>query len=147
MLLLIFFFFFSSRRRHTRCALVTGVQTCALPISRRQRRSRRDVAAYRAVSAALNEKGAARFRTAPLNSVETPISANRIRRPGSVPSSPDRALRRASERGRRSTWCRRSPAIRAGRARAGAAVRRQAPFPSPSDRTNGGEGKGVLSSV
>src|SRR3546814_9885375 len=26
------FFFFSSRRRHTRCALVTGVQTCALPI-------------------------------------------------------------------------------------------------------------------
>src|SRR3546814_5530874 len=26
------FFFFSSRRRHTRCALVTGVQTCDLPI-------------------------------------------------------------------------------------------------------------------
>src|SRR3546814_5402293 len=26
-------FFFSSRRRHTRCAVVTGVQTCALPIS------------------------------------------------------------------------------------------------------------------
>src|SRR3546814_4555156 len=26
-------FLFSSRRRHTRCALVTGVQTCALPIS------------------------------------------------------------------------------------------------------------------
>src|SRR3546814_6386244 len=31
--LLFFSFFFSSRRRHTRCALVTGVQTCALPIS------------------------------------------------------------------------------------------------------------------
>src|SRR3546814_1119746 len=30
-----FSFFFSSRRRHTRCALVTGVQTCALPISQR----------------------------------------------------------------------------------------------------------------
>src|SRR3546814_5480121 len=29
---IIIFFFFSSRRRHTRCALVTGVQTCALPI-------------------------------------------------------------------------------------------------------------------
>src|SRR3546814_7896619 len=29
----IYFFFFSSRRRHTSCALVTGVQTCALPIS------------------------------------------------------------------------------------------------------------------
>src|SRR3546814_4927457 len=32
-LLLFLCFFFSSRRRHTRCALVTGVQTCALPIS------------------------------------------------------------------------------------------------------------------
>src|SRR3546814_5929848 len=31
---LCFLFFFSSRRRHTRCALVTGVQTCALPIWR-----------------------------------------------------------------------------------------------------------------
>src|SRR3546814_3402518 len=30
---LLLFFFFSSRRRHTICALVTGVQTCALPIS------------------------------------------------------------------------------------------------------------------
>src|SRR3546814_5674498 len=30
--ILCLFFFFSSRRRHTRCALVTGVQTCALPI-------------------------------------------------------------------------------------------------------------------
>src|SRR3546814_20188886 len=30
--ILFFFFFLSSRRRHTRCALVTGVQTCALPI-------------------------------------------------------------------------------------------------------------------
>src|SRR3546814_2656128 len=32
--LILMFCFFSSRRRHTRCALVTGVQTCALPISR-----------------------------------------------------------------------------------------------------------------
>src|SRR3546814_10614966 len=31
-------FFFSSRRRHTRCALVTGVQTCALPIYHALRR-------------------------------------------------------------------------------------------------------------
>src|SRR3546814_10793140 len=31
-LVVCFLFFFSSRRRHTRCALVTGVQTCALPI-------------------------------------------------------------------------------------------------------------------
>src|SRR3546814_8964509 len=35
MSLLMLFFFFSSRRRHTRCALVTGVQTCALPIWRK----------------------------------------------------------------------------------------------------------------
>src|SRR3546814_5001921 len=34
------FFFFSSRRRHTRCALVTGVQTCALPICANRKRSR-----------------------------------------------------------------------------------------------------------
>src|SRR3546814_5306276 len=33
-------FFFSSRRRHTRCALVTGVQTCALPISEADTRHR-----------------------------------------------------------------------------------------------------------
>src|SRR3546814_6568199 len=31
-IILLCIFFFSSRRRHTRCALVTGVQTCALPI-------------------------------------------------------------------------------------------------------------------
>src|SRR3546814_4113943 len=36
-LILLCFFFFSSRRRHTRCALVTGVQTCALPICRLSR--------------------------------------------------------------------------------------------------------------
>src|SRR3546814_1828438 len=35
-----FYFFFSSRRRHTRCALVTGVQTCALPISEAETRTR-----------------------------------------------------------------------------------------------------------
>src|SRR3546814_5398852 len=35
-------FFFSSRSRHTRCALVTGVQTCALPISTCRRPVRRD---------------------------------------------------------------------------------------------------------
>src|SRR3546814_657625 len=33
-------FFFSSRRRHTRCALVTGVQTCALPICSSRAKSR-----------------------------------------------------------------------------------------------------------
>src|SRR3546814_3495844 len=33
---LVVVFFFSSRRRHTRCALETGVQTCALPICERR---------------------------------------------------------------------------------------------------------------
>src|SRR3546814_9418538 len=32
MIIMLITFFFSSRRRHTSCALVTGVQTCALPI-------------------------------------------------------------------------------------------------------------------
>src|SRR3546814_6027159 len=43
-------FFFSSRRLHTRCALVTGVQTCALPISWRSApstKSARDARARR----------------------------------------------------------------------------------------------------
>src|SRR3546814_10887028 len=50
--LLCCFFFFSSRRRHTRCALVTGVQTCALPISglcRRDIPARRQIRALRLV--------------------------------------------------------------------------------------------------
>src|SRR3546814_13760847 len=41
----VWFFFFSSRRRHTRCALVTGVQTCALPISGLQLQLRRGTGA------------------------------------------------------------------------------------------------------
>src|SRR3546814_15345778 len=44
-------FFFSSRRRHTRCALVTGVQTCALPIYRRVRRIPQGQGASRGVAA------------------------------------------------------------------------------------------------
>src|SRR3546814_8851568 len=44
-------FFFSSRRRHTRCALVTGVQTCALPIS-----GYSDMAGRARVIAALTDK-------------------------------------------------------------------------------------------
>src|SRR3546814_13819015 len=35
----LYFFFFASRRRHTICALVTVVQTCALPISLRKGRA------------------------------------------------------------------------------------------------------------
>src|SRR3546814_7892368 len=42
LVVLLFLFFFSSRRRHTICALVTGVQTCALPISPPRAGFRRD---------------------------------------------------------------------------------------------------------
>src|SRR3546814_4660066 len=51
-------FFFSSRRRHTRCALVTGVQTCALPIYMR--------------------RGTTRTKN-----MDTPDSASDLERPGS----------------------------------------------------------------
>src|SRR3546814_4219236 len=58
------FFFFSSRRRHTRCALVTGVQTCALPILslgvRRQRGRRHGPRALPAVLPGLRRAGGAR---------------------------------------------------------------------------------------
>src|SRR3546814_5373846 len=46
----VFLVFFSSRRRHTRCALVTGVQTCALPICGRPRQSRGKVPWQRCAS-------------------------------------------------------------------------------------------------
>src|SRR3546814_9749178 len=50
------FFFFSSRRRHTRCALVTGVQTCALPIFGRSRGNRlRNAAAARVGEIAIGQ--------------------------------------------------------------------------------------------
>src|SRR3546814_10390115 len=38
-----YYFFFSSGRRHTICALVTGVQTCALPIWKAMEEARRDM--------------------------------------------------------------------------------------------------------
>src|SRR3546814_12612882 len=56
------FFFFSSRRRHTRCALVTGVQTCALPIYCRHGARRSNSSAAKATKQAMplpNENAAA----------------------------------------------------------------------------------------
>src|SRR3546814_5989884 len=51
------FFFFSGRRRHTRCALVTGVQTCARPISPIQPLLCGGDAQAVAMAAALEEQG------------------------------------------------------------------------------------------
>src|SRR3546814_4358055 len=52
-------FFFSSRRRHTRCALVTGVQTCALPIYRADETMRKS--AHDLFSLLVDEAAAAGF--------------------------------------------------------------------------------------
>src|SRR3546814_1080569 len=59
----IFFFFFSSRRRHTRCALVTGVQTCALPISYAAVRG--SIALMLAVASEPDSDGPTRWATDP----------------------------------------------------------------------------------
>src|SRR3546814_1867302 len=45
---MIYCFFFSSRRRHTRCALVTGVQTCAFRSSFSKQEARQDCVSSRA---------------------------------------------------------------------------------------------------
>src|SRR3546814_18676526 len=49
-------FFFSSRRRHTRCALVTGVQTCALPICPERFVTRKIVSAACRIASGSNER-------------------------------------------------------------------------------------------
>src|SRR3546814_6024885 len=59
---MIFYFFFSSRRRHTRCALVTGVQTCALPIYRLARMATQEMGKTYASAIAEVEKCVAGFR-------------------------------------------------------------------------------------
>src|SRR3546814_829295 len=97
------FFFFSSRRRHTRCALVTGVQTCALPIS----------AAFRRRAKRAARPGAA-----------SPRRAFRRGRPASgVRRSP------APARCRNRPWCRRRSADRHGAARRRAARGRRSRCP------------------
>src|SRR3546814_1747353 len=55
----LFLFFFSSRRRHTRCALVTGVQTCALPIFLRLGKAAVELALPDLHTIAADMKGAA----------------------------------------------------------------------------------------
>src|SRR3546814_3645318 len=61
-------FFFSSRRRHTRCALVTGVQTCALPISVR----RPPMSAYRKSPEAIARLTPEQYRVTQESATERP---------------------------------------------------------------------------
>src|SRR3546814_4511710 len=56
-------FFVSSRRRHTRCALVTGVQTCALPISDQLLRTTDDMNAPVSSAAQIIARARAEGRT------------------------------------------------------------------------------------
>src|SRR3546814_15157506 len=85
-------FFFSSRRRHTRCALVTGVQTCALPISLRKR--------YRTVWS-----GTASSRPSPTNRRNDSRSANASSSSRSdSPSSEERRVGKECVSTCRSRW-------------------------------------------
>src|SRR3546814_15602430 len=75
-----FCFFFSSRRRHTRCALVTGVQTCALPICNHWEKTSHSllVGAILHVLYAEPDKtlaGVARFLSDPKRPIETTLAA------------------------------------------------------------------------
>src|SRR3546814_5739001 len=77
--MLSFIFFFASRRRHTRCALVTGVQTCALPIYSKNER---------AIRAARRLLTASTFRWFGPSSVEAVMTKRRGLRRNTLPSSP-----------------------------------------------------------
>src|SRR3546814_11754407 len=71
-------FFFSSRRRHTRCALVTGVQTCALPILSTfiiRDRERGSISVPRAVIRCPLKSSAKSFDSSGLNRDGTAVSA------------------------------------------------------------------------
>src|SRR3546814_18411428 len=96
------FFLFSSRRRHTRCALVTGVQTCALPISRPGcscRPSARSISssASRAdaclspVSRTARERGGSLRLGGPDEQARTPVGHGRAQSPKEMTDDPVRA--------------------------------------------------------
>src|SRR3546814_3707568 len=95
-------FFFSSRRRHTRCPLVTGVQTCALPISRLVNSNGRPSLTGRkfpAVARSLPEATGVHPRTAPRGSGWTnwnPLCRGRANARSEVPA-PQRSEEHTSE--------------------------------------------------
>src|SRR3546814_10117840 len=72
-------FFFSSRRRHTRCALVTGVQTCALPISGQAQLAEAEGNRQIAVRAAMAKRDSAKMEAdAEIIRAKGVAEANRI---------------------------------------------------------------------
>src|SRR3546814_2409099 len=99
----VFNFFFSSRRRHTRCALVTGVQTCALPIFRTERdtSSARQLLLYRplarcSTASPLSNRRRYDFFNGPRN-VGRPAGLDRQRRGHALGHEPASTLRRSEE--------------------------------------------------
>src|SRR3546814_12785538 len=107
----LFVFFFSSRRRHTRCALVTGVQTCALPIY--LLRLSKKAVSYSSASTTNSRPPPIRAET-PKSSATPPI-----RKPGSRPAACSRTARIAG--GEDVPWV----AATASAARPGRAVARR----------------------
>src|SRR3546814_5656113 len=80
--LCLFCFFFSSRRRHTRCALVTGVQTCALPIFGQTEAEKRHTPLL-----LFNNDGAKPIRPSP-KTTRLIVCSNRLRPSASNVSNP-----------------------------------------------------------
>src|SRR3546814_17402424 len=77
-------FFFSSRRRHTRCALVTGVQTCALPISchrDQQRHPRKPAPGRRLFFSGHGRVGGLRARNDKFGQTANPFTAHKGKPP------------------------------------------------------------------
>src|SRR3546814_2038991 len=84
-------FFFSSRRRHTRCALVTGVQTCALPISAiRAARSARPTPEPRHGGRGAEHRVGIGRSTCPARSVRVPRATSAAAGHRAPPPYPDR---------------------------------------------------------
>src|SRR3546814_19713635 len=138
-------FFFSSRRRHTRCALVTGVQTCALPIWL----SAADWPAGRFPSRSAGRCRQRRVRR--IRHSVAPKKEGRSPAPGSWPSS-RLAIRRSSPQraapGRTGETPPDRPAMAPGRGEGGRS-RPRSPSRLPEaqtrvDRKSDGEGKGEV---
>src|SRR3546814_6813294 len=77
-------FFFASRRRQTSCALVTGVQTCALPITDADCQAMLLIAIARGSTAGGTILGAIALLARPEKTRATPCSAARPHSTGSV---------------------------------------------------------------